>query len=235
MDPMPATTTHAPDTIAPTEATPGQSPSWDPGIALMLEASFGSVARWRDDIAQQGQALRTGPGRLMLVLHTDRCALSNRWLPDGTHPAAGDLPLLTIRPADPAFLASIDWAPVKAAYQQAVTDASEPHGSDLDAVGDGANDGVCLLDVRRAGVFGSATTMIPGAQWRDPAQVATWAAALHGERAIVVYCVYGHEVSRATTMRLRALGLPARFLRGGIDEWQRSGRPLAARRPLDQG
>jgi Fe-Mn family superoxide dismutase len=44
---------------------------------------------------------------------------------------------------------------------------------------------------------------------------------------VVVYCVYGHEVGRATAMRLRARGLDARFLRGGIDGWKTAGRPLA--------
>ena len=41
-----------------------------------------------------------------------------------------------------------------------------------------------------------------------------------------VYCVYGHEVSRATAMRLRAAGVKARYLRGGIDSWQSAQRPL---------
>ena len=50
-----------------------------------------------------------------------------------------------------------------------------------------------------------------------------------GDREVVVYCVYGHEVGRATALRLRAAGLKARYLRGGIDGWQAAGRPLTAR------
>lgn len=50
-------------------------------------------------------------------------------------------------------------------------------------------------------------------------QFAEWAAELADERDVVVYCVYGHEVSRATALRLRAAGLHARYLRGGIDGW----------------
>jgi Fe-Mn family superoxide dismutase len=45
------------------------------------------------------------------------------------------------------------------------------------------------------------------------------------DRELVVYCVYGHEVGRATAMRLRAAGVHARYLRGGIDGWQAAGRP----------
>ena len=43
---------------------------------------------------------------------------------------------------------------------------------------------------------------------------------------VVVYCVYGHEVGRATALRLRSAGLNARYLRGGIDGWQAAGRPV---------
>ena len=84
-----------------------------------------------------------------------------------------------------------------------------------------------MLDVRRAGVFENATAMIPGARWCDPGTVSAWATELPQDREVVVYCVYGHEVGRATAMRLRAAGLRAPYLRGGIDGWKAAGRPLA--------
>ena len=102
--------------------------------------------------------------------------------------------------------------------------ASEPHGATHDEVA-----GSVLLDVRRAGVFAQAATMIPGARWVDPAAVACWAAELPADQEIIVHCVYGHEVGRATALRLRGAGLRARFLRGGIDGWQAAGRPLVAK------
>jgi Fe-Mn family superoxide dismutase len=37
------------------------------------------------------------------------------------------------------------------------------------------------------------------------------------DRKVIVYCVYGHEVGRAAALRLRARGVDAHFLRGGID------------------
>ena len=49
------------------------------------------------------------------------------------------------------------------------------------------------------------------------------------DRPVLVYCAYGHEVGRVTAMRLQALGVNARFLVGGIDEWQRAGRATAAK------
>ena len=82
-----------------------------------------------------------------------------------------------------------------------------------------------MLDVRRGGVE-KAEALIPGAHWRDPAAVAAWARDVSRDKEIVVYCVYGHEVGRATALRLRAQGVDARFLRGGIDGWQAAARPV---------
>nr|WP_240980521.1 rhodanese-like domain-containing protein [Ramlibacter agri] len=68
--------------------------------------------------------------------------------------------------------------------------------------------------------------MVAGALRRDPEQVANWSADLEPGRPLVVYCVYGHEVGRATALRLRAAGHDARFLQGGIAAWEAAGRPL---------
>ena len=86
--------------------------------------------------------------------------------------------------------------------------------------------GATIFDVRRAAVFEAAVTVLPGAQWRDPAAVQQWSESLEQDQPIVLYCVYGHEVCRATALRLRSQGRNARFLRGGIDAWQKSGLPL---------
>jgi len=84
--------------------------------------------------------------------------------------------------------------------------------------------------VRRSGVFDQARQMLPAANWRDPSKVDEWSRSLNPEREIVVYCVYGHEVGRSTAMRLRAQGLKARFLLGGIDAWQAAGLPVVDKR-----
>jgi len=119
------------------------------------------------------------------------------------------------------FMANIDWAQVYERYQLAVHAASEPFGASQDELS-----AAQLLDVRRAGVFEKAEALIPGARWRDPAAIGAWARDVARDKEIVVYCIYGHEVGRATALRLRAQGLNARFLRGGIDGWQAAGRAV---------
>lgn len=103
--------------------------------------------------------------------------------------------------------------------------SGEPFGAGHEAI----ETAPWLLDVRRAVVYAQATAVIPGAQWRDPATVGTWAAQLPRERAVLVYCVYGHEVGHVTALRLRAEGVDARYLQGGIDGWVAAGRPTSGK------
>jgi len=68
--------------------------------------------------------------------------------------------------------------------------------------------------------------VIAGAMWQDPETVDEWSKALPTTKPVVVYCVYGHEVGQSTAAILRANGIDARFLEGGIDAWKAAGRPL---------
>ncbi|RST55907.1 rhodanese-like domain-containing protein [Variovorax sp. MHTC-1] len=191
-----------------------------PPMALALAASFGSVERWREEFVAMGKALGEASERVLLVFQPREGRLVNQPTP------GGGMAILAVDKADDieAFVAGIDWNPVYERYQEAVHAASEAFGAEQDEV-----TGALLLDVRRAGVFEQAPSMIPGARWRDPAAVGRWAGELPADREVIVYCVYGHEVGRSTAMRLRAAGLKARYLRGGIDGWQAAGRPLAGK------
>ena len=210
-----------------------------PAMGLALAANFGSVDRWRAEFVAMAEALGCGPGWTGLFFMPLQGSLVNLAAAGHAGPPAGAVLMLeldmsriagrlgqgaAVRAAIDAFMADIDWGAVYARYQVAVHAASEPFSASPDDVA-----GAVLLDVRRAGVFDTATTMLPGAQWRDPAIVAEWATEISPEREVVVYCVYGHEVGRATALRLRAAGLKARFLGGGFDEWQKAGRLVTAK------
>jgi Fe-Mn family superoxide dismutase len=214
----------------------GDGVTMEPAAKLMLEASFGSVERWRDEFIAMGKALGGGSGWVLLVFQPREGTLVNQWAADHTHVVAGGVPILALDMYEhayhmdfgaaagayvDAFMGNIDWAAVYGRYQRAVHAAGEPFGANQDQVGD-----ALVFDVRRAGVFEKARTMIPGARWCDPADVPAWAAELPTDRELLVYCVYGHEVGRVTALRLQAAGLNARYLIGGIDAWQAAGRPL---------
>ena len=97
--------------------------------------------------------------------------------------------------------------------------------TDLEAMLAGAGPSVrpALLDVRRRPAFEADPRVIPGAVWKDPQAVETWAAELPAGAPVVVYCVHGHEVSRGVVDRLRGLGFDAALVEGGIEAWEAAG------------
>ncbi len=213
-----------------------------PAMELALSASFGSLARWREEFVAMGRALAGGSGWVVLTFLAREGRLVNQWASDHSQALAGGVPLLALDMYEhayqldfgadagawvDAFMANLNWDTVYRNYQQAVEGASDSFGADH---GDLA--GATLLDVRRAGAFDSATHMLPQALWRDPALVGSWGASIDPAQPVVVYCVYGHEVCRATALRLRSQGRNVRFLRGGIDGWQRAGRPLVDKKEV---
>lgn len=217
----------------------GQPKPMVPAMDLALSASFASVERWREEFVAMGKALRGRSGWVLMSLVPRDGALVNRWVADHAQAPAGGLPILALdlhalaRHRDDgaaagacvdAFVENIDWTTVYARYQSAVTCASHGMGAKPDQAA-----AAQLFDVRRRGAFEQADAMIAGAEWRDPAQVGTWAARLPKDEPVVVYCLHGHEVGRATAMRLRAAGIDARFLIGGFDGWCADGRPVMAR------
>jgi superoxide dismutase, Fe-Mn family len=194
-------------------------------MKLALEANFGSVSAWQDALTTLLTAPAAGPVALCFSPHQGTlrpCAAAD---------IRSDVVLWqsgALEAAAPAVLASIDWDTVYQRYQHAVHEATEHLGADQNAVAKAAAQ-AALLDVRRAGMFEQASTIIPGSRWHDPVAVGTWAQGLSRDQDLLVYCIYGHEVGRVTALRLQAAGLRARYLRGGIDAWQSAGKPLAAK------
>ena len=80
-----------------------------------------------------------------------------------------------------------------------------------------------VVDVRRRPIFDAAGETIAGAIYRDPEEVQQWADTLPAADAVVVYCAHGHQVSQNVAKALTDRGIVARFLEGGIADWQVSG------------
>lgn len=92
-----------------------------------------------------------------------------------------------------------------------------------------------VIDVRRRAVFDEADNLIPTAQWRDHAEVATWAAAFTPGAEVIVYCVHGHNVSQAAMADLRRLGYRASALAGGFEAYREAGGMLLRKSAMPQG
>jgi Fe-Mn family superoxide dismutase len=195
-----------------------------PAMELALRANFGSLAQWREAFVAmdraQGERGDKG-GWMRLVFQPRDGRLVNQWAAGDQAAGDGEGVILALRRPVDAGLDGIPWGQAYERYQHAVEAASQACGATQGEAG-----GALLLDVRRAGVFEKAAALIPGARWCDPGEVSTWAAALPKDRDVVVYCVYGHEVGRATALRLRAAGVRARYLEGGIDGWLAAGLPV---------
>lgn len=85
-----------------------------------------------------------------------------------------------------------------------------------------------LLDVRRTEKRCNDGDHIPGDRWLDPASWLDWKDSIATDRPAVVYCAHGHEISQGLTAALRAMGVDARYLEGGIAAWREVGGSVEA-------
>ncbi len=83
----------------------------------------------------------------------------------------------------------------------------------------GRADAPLVLDVRRRLKFAESPRLIAGAQYCAPEDLAAFIAA-NAPYEVLVYCVYGHNVSEDAVDALHAAGFPARRLAGGIEGGQ---------------
>lgn len=97
--------------------------------------------------------------------------------------------------------------------KDAVTPAELKELIDQDAV-------IRVLDVRRREHRTEVEHPIPGAEWKDPEQIADWSNDLGRAGEVIVFCVHGHNVSQGARDYLREQGVRSRIVEGGIEEWQ---------------
>lgn len=76
-----------------------------------------------------------------------------------------------------------------------------------------------ILDVRRAEDRDKGGPALPGATWRDPAQMEAWAGDIPAGTEVALYCVRGGGVSQSVQAALESRGVTARYIEGGIAAW----------------
>jgi rhodanese-related sulfurtransferase len=77
-----------------------------------------------------------------------------------------------------------------------------------------------LVDVRRQEAFSVDDKLIIGAYHRPPQDVSRWLNELPTGRPVVAYCSHGREVSQGVAASLRAAGIKAAYLEGGVSAWK---------------
>ena len=213
------------------------------GLSVAFARDFGSFEAWHVEFAAIGKSLRGGSGWVLCSWSIREHRLVNHWSADHAHLMAGTLPILALDMYEhsyhmdyganaeayvDAFMRNVDWDKANARYAHGIAQVTH-HLSVPSAELLADKDGFHVIDVRRAGAYQSAQDCLPGATWRDPEKVAQWSDALPSGNPVLVYCVYGHEVGQSTAAILRARGIDARFLVGGIHDWKASGLPLQAK------
>jgi rhodanese-related sulfurtransferase len=82
-----------------------------------------------------------------------------------------------------------------------------------------------VVDVRRDSDFANSDRLLSPAFHRSPDHVEQWQGELSDGRPVVTYCFHGDQVSQGVAMALRAMGVNANFLAGGIADWTELGLP----------
>ena len=85
-----------------------------------------------------------------------------------------------------------------------------------------------LIDARRLAARQADGTEIAGGRWQDPALWLNWKDAVPNDALVVLYCAHGHELSQGLAAALRAMGVDARYLAGGIAAWKAAGAAVVA-------
>jgi Fe-Mn family superoxide dismutase len=221
-----------------------------PDMAALVARDFGSFERWRAEFTSMGRALAGGSGWILLSWSPRLGRLVNQWAADHGHGLADGAPILALDMYEhayaldfganaaayvDAFMRNIHWPRIEARCSRilerrdgavAQSEPLEITVGELDRLLKSGSEPI-LLDVCLSEDVGRRTTMIPGARFLMPEDLASLAPALPRERLLVVYCIYGFQVSGEAACALRAQGLNAHRLAGGLAAWRAMAQPLA--------
>lgn len=213
------------------------------GLTTAFERDFGSVDQWRSEFVAMAKAMGGGSGWALVSWSPREGRMVNHWAADHTHLLAGAIPFLALDMYEhayhmdfgakagayvDAFMRNIRWDATYLRYGAAVAGSAVACGADIQTLNAKAQDTV-ILDVRRMEHITQAKDTIAGAVWRDPAKVGQWSQELAAGKPVVVCCVHGLDIGRSTAMSLRAKGIDASYLVGGIEAWRSAGLPLQAK------
>jgi len=220
-------------------------------LAAAVERDFGSVGAWRAEFVAMGKALAGGSGWVLLTWSDRLGRLVNQWAADHAHVLADGAPILALDMYEHAyaldfgakaaayvdtFMRNVHWDRVEARRQRAAAKPpARPDGdratvTELRALLERGS-GITLLDVCLEEDIPRRSDRIPGARFLPAEQIDRWAAELPSGRPVIVYCIYGFQVSGEAAAELRRRGFDARALAGGITAWHAMGLPTESLTP----
>jgi Fe-Mn family superoxide dismutase len=220
-------------------------------LAAALERDFGSVAGWRAQFMACAKAQAGGSGWTLLTWSQRHDRLTIQWAADHTNCLAGGVPILALDMYEhayhldfgakagayvDAFMKNIQWERVGARHGRIIAQeggwARPVSGDSMPAVAPedlrarlDQNEDIVLLDVCLAEDLDKRSDMLPEAKIRAPEKIADWANELPKNKPVVVYCVYGFQISGDAAAELRRRGFDAQILEGGIAAWHAIGAP----------
>jgi Fe-Mn family superoxide dismutase len=212
----------------------------DAGLAVALARDFNGVDRWHAEFSALAKAMGGGSGWALLSWSSREARLITHWAADHTQLLAGATPFLALDMYEhayhmdfgakaaayvDAFMQNIRWEAVMKRFSAAIEADARPWAADPADVRGGAQ----IVDLRRAAIYAQSTDRIVGAVWRDPVALDAWSHELDSTRPVLVYCLRGHDVSRAAALALRARGIDAHFVTGGIEACRAAGVALEAK------
>jgi Fe-Mn family superoxide dismutase len=219
-------------------------------LAAALERDFGSVSGWRARFTACAKAQAGGSGWTLLAWSERHRRLMIQWAADHTNCLAGSVPILALDMYEHAYhldfgakagayvdavMKNIHWERVGARFRRLTERPADI--APIEAVRDEEiapedllarlqhREGITLVDVYLAEDLPMRSDMLPGAIPRASETIADWADELPRDKPIVVYCVYGFQVSGDAVAELRRRGLEACSLSGGIAAWHAIGAP----------
>ncbi len=219
-------------------------------LAAALERDFGSVAAWRSRFTACAKAQAGGSGWTLLSWSQRHQRLMIQWAADHTNCLADSVPILALDMYEHAYhldfgakagayvdavMKNIHWERVGARFLRlrerlahadpmTTVEHDDVAPEDLLARLQHRED-IALLDVCLAEDLPMRSDMLPGAIFRAAETIADWADELPRDKPIVVYCIYGFQVSGDALAELRRRGLNAQALSGGIAAWHAIGGP----------
>jgi len=220
-------------------------------LAEALARDFGSLEQWRSEFTSMGRALAGGSGWVLTSWSARFGRLLNHWGSDHGHSLADSIPVLALDMYEhayalvfgtmagayvDAFMRNIHWPRVEARWRRAIAGESAlPSGAPQEAtitpsellrlLDHGENPQI--LDVCLPEDIARRENLIPGALFLRPEDIRQVAGELPRDRPVVVYCIYGFQVSGEATAELRRRGIDAKRLAGGLAAWRAMAGPLA--------